>query len=93
MDFIVTIHMPTQLLYSPGNFFLGALAKRLKRQAADIEVAALPGSSPVHGMEELSRSSFNHCISHRLRGGRLFGGRRSSLLPEYFPFITLINLS
>ena len=37
-----------------------AVAKWLKRQTADAEV---PGSSPNHGMEELSRSSFNHCFT------------------------------
>ena len=37
-----------------------AVAKRLERRTADAEV---PGSSPNHGMEELSRSSFNHCFT------------------------------
>ena len=39
---------------------MGAVAKWLKRRTADAEI---PGSSPNHGMEELSRSSFNHCFT------------------------------
>ena len=48
----------TQLRQIGG--LLGAMAKWLKCQTADAEVL---GSSPNHGMEELSSSSFNHCFT------------------------------
>ena len=42
------------------SLIVGAVAKWLKCWIADTEVQ---GSSPRHGMEELSRSFFNHCFT------------------------------
>ena len=39
---------------------MGVEAKWLEDQIADVEI---PGSSLHHGMEELNRSSFNHCFT------------------------------
>ena len=56
------------------SFMLGAVAKWLKRRIADAEE---PGSSPRHGMEELSRSSFNHCFTPPRCNGYLALGNLS----------------
>ena len=55
-------------------YVVGAVAKWLERQTADTEV---PGSSPNHGMEELSRSSFNHCFTPPRCNGYLTLGNLS----------------
>ena len=52
---------------------VGAVAKWLKRRIADAEA---PGSSPNHCMEELSRSSFNHCFTPPRCNGYLALGNR-----------------
>ena len=50
---------------------MGAVAKWLKRQIADAEI---PGSSPNHDIEELSRSSFNNCFTPpRCKGNLALG--------------------
>ena len=51
-----------------------AVAKWLERQTADVGV---PGSSPHHGMEELSRSSFSHCFTPPRCNGYLALGNLS----------------
>ena len=57
-----------------NSLFVGAVAEWLERQTADAEV---PGSSPHHGMEELSRSSFNHCFTPPRWNGYLALGNLS----------------
>ena len=59
IDIIILTIKPSHLMCFAVKL-VGAMAKWLKLQTANAEV---PGSSPNHGMEELSRSSFNHCFT------------------------------
>ena len=71
------------------NVLDGDVDKWLKCQTADAEA---PGSSPNHSMEELSRSSFNHCFTPSRCNGYLALGNLNdgAGLSSYAPAVNTI---